>query len=30
MSEWISYSADDIEIITTEEYDRVFGGDGDA
>lgn len=26
----LGYSADDIEIITTEEYDRVFGGDGDA
>ena len=26
----IGYSAEDIEIITPEEYDRVFGGDGDA
>ena len=23
----IGYSAEDIEIITPEEYDRVFGGD---
>lgn len=28
--ESIGYSAEDIEIITPEEYDRVFGGDGDA
>ena len=26
----IGYSVEDIEIITPEEYDRVFGGDGDA
>lgn len=26
----LGYSAEDIEIITPEEYDRVFGGDGDA
>lgn len=26
----LGYGAEDIEIITPEEYDRVFGGDGDA
>ena len=26
----LGYSAEDIEIITPEEYDRVFGGDGDG
>lgn len=26
----IGYSADDIEIITPEEYDMVFGGDEDG
>lgn len=26
----LGYSAEDVEIITPEEYDRVFGGDGDG
>lgn len=26
----LGYGAEDIEIITPEEYDMVFGGDGDA
>lgn len=26
----LGYSAEDVEIITPEEYDKVFGGDGDG